>query len=169
LPVEDQIPPFALSWGHAAGLVALSRPAPPADLDALVQRQAIVETVQAYGWAIDERRWDVLADVLAEDHRFRGVVAGAARLDSLDGRDALIDWLRAYTDTLDAQLRHCFTNILVTEQGAGEATALAYLTLCSSTPQGTRVASTAFYRVSLRRQDGAWRIAALYTGFDAAF
>ncbi len=166
---ETEVPGFALSWGHANGLVDLRRPAPAADLRTLTDRQAIVETVHAYGWSVDERRWDVLADILAEDFQFRGVIAGAAALDAIDGRDAFIDWLKAYTDTLDAQLRHNFANVLATEQGATEATALAYLILCSATPEGARVASTAFYRVSLRREDETWRIARLYTGFDAAF
>ena len=164
------IPAFGVSWGHANGLIDLRRAAPVTDVQGLIDRQAIVETIQTYGLAIDEQRWDVLADVLAEDHVYRGAVAGTAALDALDSRDELIGWLQNYMGTLDAQLRHNFTNVVVIEQGEQEATALAYVVLASTSPtEGARVASTAFYRVSLRREDGVWRIARLYTGFDTAF
>lgn len=166
---ETEVPGFALSWGHANGLVELRRPVIAADAGALIQRQAIIETLQAYGWSIDERRWEVLGDILTEDFVFRGDIAGAAHLDELDSREGYLDWLKAYTGTLEAQLRHTFSNVLVTEQEDASATALAYVVLLSVTPEGARVASTAFYRASLRREDGTWRIARLYTGFDAAF
>lgn len=167
---EDQAPPtFALSWGSAHDLVEPRRPARAADADALADRQAIIETLQAYGWSIDERRWDMLGDILSEDHVYRGDVAGAAHLPEFDSRDSYIDWLKNYTDTLDAQLRHTFSNLLVTSQEAGEAHLIAYLQLCSITTEGARLASTAFYDVALRREDGTWRITRTYTGFDAAF
>lgn len=167
---EDQAPPpFALSWGHASGLIDLRRPERAADLEALIDRQAIIETLQAYGMSIDERRWDVLGDILTEDHVYRGDIAGVAHLDELDGRDVYIDWLKNYTDTLDVQLRHTFTNLLVTACGGDEAKLVAYLSLCSISPDGARLASTAFYDVALRREGATWRIARTYTGFDAAF
>lgn len=166
---ETGFPGFALSWGHAHGLVDLRRPVQAPDVETLVARQAIIETLQAYGWSIDERRWDVLGDVLTEDFVFRGDIAGTAHLDELDSREAYLDWLKAYTGTLEVQLRHTFSNVLVTEQDDASATALAYVVLLAVSQEGARVASTAFYRASLRREDGAWRVAHLYTGFDAAF
>lgn len=167
---EDQAPPpFALSWGHASGLIDLRRPERASDLEALVDRQAILETLPAYGMSIDERRWDVLEDILTEDHQYRGDVAGVAHLPEFDSRQVYVDWLKNYTDTLEPQLRHVFTNILVTGCNGDEATLVAYLTLCSVTTEGARLAATSFYDVSLRREDGTWRISRMYTGFDTAF
>jgi hypothetical protein len=137
------------------------------DVQGVADRLAIIGAIQAYGMAVDEQRWDVLGELLTDNNRFRGAVAGQGPLDSLDSRDELIQWLRDYTDTLEEQLRHNFTSIVVTEQSEDAATAIAYLLLASATAGGARVAATGFYRIELVLEGGAWRIASFYAGFDA--
>ena len=161
-PLMDEV-------SEAVRLAVAGRVSQPArGFTELADRVAIVDAVRAYALAIDERRWDLLAEVLTEDHQFRGTGPDGRPLDALDGRSALVAWLEDYLGALGAQLRHHFTGVLVTEQGPDDATVLAYLLLTSAAADGVQVVSTAVYRVSLVRVDGAWRISRLDAAFDGA-
>lgn len=161
-------PAFAYGWGSAGSLVALVRPTVPTAAE-LADRHAIEQTVRTYGWAIDENRFDVFAELLGPDVEFSGVIAGVAPLDTVAGRETLTQWLREYMATRTDQLRHSLGNVIVTELADGRATALAYLTLHSTTAEATTPLASAFYRFTLFRQDDGWFVDTVFAGFDKPF
>jgi ketosteroid isomerase-like protein len=160
---------FANAWATANGLVELRRPSPAAGLQALADRFAIIETIQTYGWSVDERRMDIFADLFANDATFDIVIAGAEPVQTPSGRDAIVTWMSDYMDALDFQMRHRMGNVLVTEQSGDAATALSYLLLTATTPERTEPMATACYTWRLVREDDAWRVAHISAAFDRMF
>lgn len=169
MTVDETVPTFSGGWGHASGLVDLWVAPVPADVQGLADRIAVEQVIRAWGWCIDEGRFDFLRTLLTEGVALTGSIASVALFDPLIGREVLVTWLEDFMAGRDDQLRHQIGNLVVSEQSATQITALAYLTLMSSTIEGTRILGTAFYRFSLVKQDGAWRIDAAYAGFDTAF
>lgn len=160
---------FGNSWATVNRLIELRRPAAAGDARAAADRFAIIETVQTYGWAVDERRRDVIADLFTEDAAFEIIVAGADPVETPSGRDAIVAWLGDYMDALDFQMRHHMGNVLVIDQSAESAEALCYLLLTSTTPERAEVIATAAYTWQLVRDDGAWRVARVFGAFDRTF
>lgn len=161
-------PAFGYGWGSGASLVDVVRPG-IRDVGELVDCHAVEQTVRAYGWAIDENRFDVLVELLSPQVSFSGQIAGVGPLDTVTGRDELVSWLQAYMSSRSDQLRHSMGNVLLTDLGDGRAVALAYLTLHATTPAGTVPLATAFYRFTLSRVDGAWFVDSVFAGFDTSF
>lgn len=160
---------FGNSWATGNGLVSVSRAAPVSDPAGLADRLAIIETIQTYGWSVDERRMDVFADLFTEDAAFEIVVAGTGPVDAPTGRDAIVEWMSAYMDALEFQMRHRMGNVLVTEQTADSAAALSYLLLTSTTPERTEAMATACYSWQLVKEDTTWRVAKISAAFDRTF
>ena len=169
MTVSEAVPSFKGGWGHANGLVNIRVAEPLADLAALRDRLAIEQVIMSYGWCIDEKQFDVLRDLLTEDMAFTGCIASVAPFDPLVGREVFVPWLEAFMATREDQLRHNLGNIVVTEQTATDATAVAYLTLTSSTVEGARILATAFYRLALIKRGDFWQISAMYGAFDSQF
>lgn len=159
---------FGYGWGSAASLLDLTRPRVRVAGE-LADCFAIEQTVRAYGWAIDENRFDLLAELLAPQAEFSGEIAGVGPLDTVSGRDDLVSWLSAYMNGRSDQLRHSMGNVLVTEVGAASATAIAYLTLHGTTSEETVPLSTAFYRFTFSRSEDAWFVDSVFAGFDKSF
>jgi hypothetical protein len=90
-------------------------------------------------------------------------------LDHVTSAAALVAWLQAWQATRSDQLRHCVTNIVVTAQTDLTADAYGYVTLKSSVPDSLTALATAFYRFTLTKHDGNWRIASIYSGYDRSF
>jgi len=168
MTVPAAAPDFGYGWGSGALLIEVARPR-VRDAGELVDCHAIEQTVRAYGWAIDENRFDLLASLLSPQAEFSGQIAGVGALATVTGRDELVSWLRAFMVGRSDQLRHSMGNVLLTDVGAGRATALAYLTLHATTPEGTRPLATAFYRFTLSRVDDAWFVDRVFSGFDTSF
>lgn len=165
----ETVPTFGYGWGHEWVLSDLSAPRVPTTLHELADRHALEQTVRCYGWAIDENRFDVFAELLDDDVSFSGAIASVSLLDEVRGRDTLVVWLSDYMRAREDQLRHVLGNVLITEYDGQGATALAYLTLMSSTTAGTTAVATAFYRFTLVKRDDAWLVKTVYAGFDAPF
>jgi len=169
MTTEAIVPPFGTGWGHASGLASVTAPALPQDLQQAIDRLVIHEVIAAYCWSVDEERYDLMTQVLTEDFVFQGCIAGVAALDHLTRATDLVDWLKQWQTTRSDQLRHCVSNIIVTEQESSAAEAYGYVTLSSATPEALTILATAFYRFTLSKQGSTWRIASIFSGFDRAF
>lgn len=166
---SETVPGFRYGWGHESVLSDLSAPRLPTEFQELADRHTIEQTVRCYGWAIDENRFDVFADLLDDDVSFSGAIASVALIDDVRGRETLVLWLSDYMQAREDQLRHVLGNVIITAYQGHEATALTYLTLMSSTPAGTTTVATAFYRFTLTKRDDTWLVKTVYAGFDTPF
>jgi ketosteroid isomerase-like protein len=156
-------------WGARGGVVAPRRPAALLDVAGMTDRQAIVDTISCYAWAYDERDAKLLGEVFTEDGIWAGSIQGTQAIGPHQGRGAVVEWLAAFWPIQTDQRRHNFVNVLVEEQGADAARALAYLMLTAGEGQGVVVVTTGCYRITLAKADGTWRISEMFAGFDVPF
>ncbi len=156
-------------WATSCGQVMMTPTAPGALLGA-ADRLLIAERIARYGWAYDERDREALADCFTPDGVWQGVIMGRNRVEPIRGARAIADWLAGFWDIQPDQRRHVFTNLVVGEPDAEQATAHAYLVLLSSHDGATAPVSAGPYRFTMRRTGSKlWRIAVLSAGFDAPF
>ena len=156
-------------WATSCGQVMMP-PAAPSALLSTTDRLVIAERIARYGWAYDERDRTALADCFTPDGVWQGVIMDQHRVEPIHGAPAIADWLAGFWDTQSDQRRHVFTNLVVGEPDAEQATAHAYLVLLSSHDGTTMPVTAGPYRFTMRRTgDGLWRIAVLSAGFDAPF
>ena len=164
---DHALPAFGYGWGSTHNLIEVLHPvAHPGRADDILAIQA---TIQTYALAIDQNRFDVLRAVFADNAEFSGVIAGIAPVGPIQGGDTIRTWLEDYMLVRTDQLRHSMSNVVVTELGDETATAVAYLTLLSSTTEATVLVASAFYRFTLERHASAWLFATVFAGFDKAF
>jgi len=169
MTTDNAVPAFGTGWGHAHGLARVTPPHVPQGPDQALDRILIHEVIAAYCWSVDEEQYELMTSVLTEDFVFQGCIAGVAPLDHLTRAADLVSWLQAWQTTRSDQLRHVVTNIVVTDQTESTADAYGYVTLNSATPESQTPLATAFYRFTLTKHNGHWRIAAIYSGYDRAF
>ncbi|QEC46500.1 nuclear transport factor 2 family protein [Baekduia soli] len=157
------------AWGARAGNVAPRRPAPVADAAGLIDRQAITEVIACYAWAYDERDAGMLGDVFAPDGVWRGSIQGTQDVGPFEGRAAIVEFLTSFWDIQSDQRRHNFMNVLVLEQDAERAQAIAYILLTAGEGTDVQVVTTGPYRFTLAKDGGVWRVTELLAGFDVPF
>jgi hypothetical protein len=161
--VEFPVP----GWGHDAGFLAIGTPEAPAERSEAQDRSLVAERIVRYGWALDERRSDLVEDCFTEDAVWEGAVAGSEALGPIVGRDAVVGWLTVSWARQLGQRRHLIANLLVEELSATAAHVSAYQLLTIARSEEVAVDTTGFLRVDLRQQDGGWRIGHLFCGYDA--
>jgi hypothetical protein len=155
-------------WAHQAGALSLGTVrAVPRSLAETADRLLVEESAYRYALAYDERRLDVLADVLTADVTFAFSVSGGG-CGQHAGRDAVIGWLSDVMREQHDQRRHVCGNFLVEELGTDRALVVLYFSLFASAAE-TRLVTTGFYRMKLVKSDGRWRISHLYDGLDRPF
>jgi len=154
------------AWAYAGGHLEIGPGAlegDPAD------RQQILERIHRYCLGYDERRLDLLLDCFTEDAVWEGTVMGETRVGPIAGRPAIGDWLSGFWEVQRDQRRHMILNGIVEEQSVDTATACTYLLLLSARDAHVSLETMGFYRYTVEREDGAWRIRHLFAGFDAPF
>jgi len=165
VPAQNPVP----AWGAGNGFVDLRAPIVSLSAEELADRQLILETINRYGWAYDERREDVLVDCFTEDGVFDGSVAGGFDVGPHEGRDEVVRWLKGFWDTQVDQRRHCVMNVVIDDLTDDGANVLAYMLLMGAENGVARLITTGFYRIRMAKQDGTWRIAHIFGGFDTGF
>jgi hypothetical protein len=157
-------PGWAAQAGHATVKpLGVTDPAGSAD------RVMIAERIHRYGWGYDERDDSLLADCFTADCVWEGSIMGGDAVGPFEGRDAVIAFLAEFWTTQHDQRRHMFTNVVVDDLGGSSAVAHAYLLLTASSGGTMTPITTGPYRLTMRKEDGVWRIARLTAGFDAPF
>lgn len=128
-----------------------------ANLQRLVDRLDIQDTLTTYAASIDDGDFDTLRTVFADD------ASALYDKDSglLRGGDEIVAWVKHATADLDWQ--HHMISVYGVEIDGDEAKALVYLLSHQTVvgvPNQTRM-MTSKYRNQLRRVDGRWRISKL--------
>lgn len=140
-----------------------------ADSDRAADRVLIAERVHRYGWGYDERNRAQLADCFTADGRWEANIMGVDKVDTFEGREAVVDFLTGFWDEQTDQRRHIFTNVIVDDLEGDSAVAHAYLTLTATADATVQTVTNGPYRFTMQRDQGVWRIAHLFAGFDAPF
>jgi hypothetical protein len=130
-------------------------------------RAEIVERIYRYGWGYDERDRELLSDCFIEEAVWEGNLMGTTPMGPFNGRDAIVAFLMEFWEVQVDQRRHIFTNVILQDLTATEATAHGYLLLTAAGDETMTPVTTGPYRFELVRQDDSWRIRRLVAGFDA--
>lgn len=155
-------------WAHQVGAMSLGRVAPvPSSLTELADRLLIHETASRYALAYDERRLEILADVFTDDVTFAFCVSGGG-YGEIKARESVIDWLHEVMNGQSDQRRHICSNLIIEELRADHAVVTTYLALFASDAE-TRLVTSGFYRMEMRKTDERWRISFIYDGLDRPF
>lgn len=166
-PVLDT-PPCQPAWAHQHGVMSLGPVTQaPTDLTDLADRFMIQETAYRYALAYDERRLDVLADVFTSDLSFMASLSGEVA-GKLEGRDAVVDYLHEVMQGQNDQRRHVCSNPVIEHLDGDSAAITVYMSIFASDTE-TRLVTTGFYEMKLRKLDNKWRINSLCVGLDRPF
>jgi hypothetical protein len=156
------------AWATSAGRATV-KPLVATDPAEAADRVMIAERVHRYGWGYDERDRALLADCFTADAVWEGSIMGGDTVGPFEGRDAVTAFLVDFWATQTDQRRHIFTNVVVDDLRGSSAVAHAYLLLTASSQATMTPVTTGPYRLTLRKEDGVWRIDRLTAGFDAPF
>jgi 3-phenylpropionate/cinnamic acid dioxygenase small subunit len=114
-------------------------------------RVAIHEVIALHGHVADDRDWDRLGEVFADDVVFDVTDYGYG---TLHGLQAMQDLVRSGRDDADQPLGHHVTNIVIVGQDGGTARARSKALAVAA--NGTT--GSAVYEDVLRREAQGWRI-----------
>jgi hypothetical protein len=154
-----------LGWGHMIGELALPGQRRPA-ADPLL-RAELEDLLANLCWALDERRADLLADVLCERFVWRGSIAGSHELGPVEGREAFIGWQRRLWDAeAGEQPRHLVMNTVHAGDPAGPPRTSSYVLLVANRGEAHRSVASGFVTAVFAWEEERWRIAELFTGWD---
>jgi hypothetical protein len=167
--IQGPAPGWAAQTGHARVRPLVADAGGDASGRAAADRVLIAECINRYGWGYDERDEALLAAGFTADAVWEGSVMGGDTVGPFEGRDAVVAFLEEFWEVQTDQRRHIFTNIVVDDLTATTAVAHAYLLLTASTGGTMTPVTNGPYRLTMRKEDGVWRIARLTAGFDAPF
>jgi hypothetical protein len=156
-------------WGHITGHLSMRAPAPPQERSVAIERSLIAERISRYGWSFDERRADLLADCFTAEAIWEGSIAGEDPLGPFVGRDAIVAWMSGFWESQHDQRRHMIVNTVIEDHTESAALAQAYQVLTAARGGEVALETTGFYRFNLTREPDSWRIAHLFSGYDAPF
>lgn len=114
-------------------------------------RVAIHEVIALHGHVADDRDWDRLDEVFADDVVFDVADYGYG---TLHGLQAMQDLVRGGRDDADQPLGHHVTNVVIVDQDGG--TVRARSKVLAVAVDGT--SGSAVYEDVLRREPQGWRI-----------
>lgn len=122
-------------------------------------RLAIVETLNRYAWAYDTRDLPALGACFTADGVFDITLEGHEGWGPYVGREAIVAWLGEVMAGQHDQRRHCVSNVVFRELGAGQARVDSYLVLTAVEAGQLRVVCTGTYHDSLEHGAEGWQIA----------
>jgi 3-phenylpropionate/cinnamic acid dioxygenase small subunit len=145
---------------------------PLTTLEAIADRQAIINHVTAYSFLIDEGRWDEWYALFSEDILFE-TTAPCFGTIRVKGKKAFKEFVNVRfrgpgSETNRVAHRHTMGNVHVAEQTDTTAEVRTYLLISNAFPDGRfQVFTSGTYNVSLRKRNGAWTITRWYIETDA--
>ncbi|WP_370205880.1 nuclear transport factor 2 family protein [Pararhodobacter marinus] len=159
-----RVPPDQ-GWATKAGLLTLP-PRQPVTAESVAMRLGIAELFARYGIAHDEVDVPAMRDLWAEDGVLQ-VSLGGPVFETHEGRDAICANFARVAGTQTDQRRHAVTNLEITLEGVGRASARAYGIVPAADGSGIRVVVTCVYTADLVcGAEGLWRFARLWIGMD---
>lgn len=121
-------------------------------------RHRLHDLVGRAAWGYDEARLDVVASCFATGAVMTVEVAGLGEPTRVEGRDAIVELIRASIESQRDQRRHVMSNVFVESDDAVEPIVVSTLTLVVVADGAARILSCGTYRDVMVRDEGAWRI-----------
>jgi hypothetical protein len=121
-------------------------------------RHHLHELVSRAAWGYDEARLDVVASCFATVAVMTVEVAGFAAPTRVEGRDAIVELIRASIESQGDQRRHVMSNVFIESDDAEEPVVVSTLTLVVVAEGQARIVSCGTYRDVMVRDEGEWRI-----------
>jgi 3-phenylpropionate/cinnamic acid dioxygenase small subunit len=145
---------------------------PLTSLEAVADRQAILNQVTAYSFLIDEGRWDAWYALFSEDILFETTAPcfGTIRVKGKEAFKRFVDirFRGPGSETNRVAHRHTMGNVHVAEQTATTAEVRTYMLITNAFPDGKFQGLTSgTYNATLKKRNGAWTITRWYIETDA--
>lgn len=135
----------------------------------LSERILITERMYRYGWAFDERQESLLAECFTDDAIWQANIMGIDMVGPHIGRENIMNFMKGFWPIQFDQRRHLIMNVIVDSQDEGNATVFTYHLLMSASKGTLTPVTTGFYRVSMLKLNGSWKINSLLAGYDIPF
>jgi 3-phenylpropionate/cinnamic acid dioxygenase small subunit len=130
---------------------------------------AVVQLVCDYGYYHDERDFDHLATLFAENAHYTMRIVGGDTIGPKVGRNAIVDQIAEFKSRQTDQRRHVITNIAVTSRDADTAEVRSYVTVLATTTENTKVVTAGVYHDRLARREDRWVITDKLLVLDRGF
>lgn len=132
-------------------------------------KSEIEEVVSKISRGYDSSDIDMLANLFTTDAVFTIEIREHGRVGPIEGREAIkklhADSLQQQTD----QRRHQITNLWIEKESDREVVAVSNLTLLSIEGGEINVISSGWYRDTLVRETGGWKIKGRYLYLDLPY
>ena len=135
----------------------------------MADRQAINDLFADYAWAMDDRDFDLLAQVFHEDASFVIYIAGADPVGPFSPGSAVVEFISETTKGQTDQRRHVITNLRVEEESESDAKVTATLTLNVIDEGKLTVQSTGVYTAECVPAGGRWQFREFALALDLPF
>jgi 3-phenylpropionate/cinnamic acid dioxygenase small subunit len=135
----------------------------------MADRQAIHDLLMDYAWAMDDRDFDLLADVFHKDASFTIDITGADSFGPFEPGSGVVEFISSTTQQQTDQRRHVITNIRVEEETDSDATVTSTLTLNVVDGGTLTVQSVGVYRAECVDDGDRWRIRGFNLALDVPF
>jgi 3-phenylpropionate/cinnamic acid dioxygenase small subunit len=121
------------------------------DSNGIADRLEIVDLLNRYAVAIDDKDWEALSEVFCDD-----CTADYGQFGTFNGVDAVVAWMAPTHADLTTQ--HAMANMVIAiDQDTATARSYVHVFLRPDQSPSFRVGGA--YRDELRRVDGRWKIA----------
>jgi ketosteroid isomerase-like protein len=122
------------------------------------QRTEIENALYRWAWAYDECDLEAFLEALTEDATVKVEDAGGGIVGPLVGHDEIGAFFGSRLAVRTDARRHITTNVIIDAESEDEATTRCYLTLVKYEDGLPTLAGTGWYRDTLVKRDGVWRI-----------
>lgn len=169
--MNDSLRPLPLpGWSSINRAAPMNEAPPQRDSNEALDRALIVERVNRYGWAYDERQEALLGECFTQDGLWEGSIMGHTPVGPFVGRQAIVEFLTGFWSAQTDQRRHIFTNHVVSRISERSAEVWAYLLLTSASDEIMEPITTGPYRIQMVKDESSiWRISRLEGGWDSPF
>ncbi len=125
---------------------------------------AVAELFARYAAAMDDKDFDTLHDVFAEDATFTVDITDGPTVGPYESRDNIVEFISTTTKEQQDQRRHVITNVRREDDVAYGILSLLVTDAGELTAQATGV-----YRTDLVQEDDALRFASMYLTLDRPY
>ncbi len=119
---------------------------------------AIHELLSRAAYSFDERELEVLEQCFAPEATMLVNIADGQTFGPFEGRDAIMELLKA---TLDAQTdvrRHIISNFFFATEGDDSAIVVSQIVLAATQHGKIEIITSGIYRDTVEKRDGNWQI-----------
>jgi 3-phenylpropionate/cinnamic acid dioxygenase small subunit len=135
----------------------------------MADRKAINDLFADYAWAMDDRDFDLLAQVFHDDASFVIYIEGADPVGPISPGSGVVEFISSTTQQQTDQRRHVITNVRFEEETDSDAKVTATLTLIVIDNGQLTVQSTGVYTAECVNSGSRWQFREFALALDLPF